>query len=364
MKRTIKSGVLTLLALGSLGACAGASDDALDDGEEVAASESETGASAGPQQLMFAAEGDATSPSGLPPCRNGSVEPCGTFITAAGVELPLGPYGAVMERNVGRGFANRVSILDTEAACRSFATSFGGDPADQEELLALGDLNLSLYTVYRPAKWVDGETYPIVTWGNGTCAQPEGYGALLRYVASQGYVVVAPNSRYVGSGNEQRRALDWLTAANRNRTSPYYRRLDTSKIAAMGHSQGSGGTIAAASDTRIKTVILFNGGTSARKPFFAFSGDRDIGDPTPSSYRNAVDQASKAAFLFFHKVPQRGNGDGHLTLMTQPERVAPAAAAWLKYVLSGDASYRSWFVGADCKLCGDPTEYEFGQKGL
>lgn len=351
LKRTFGSSLWTLLLLGSLGACAGDTGAALgDDADDL-----------GEQPVAFAV-GEA--PNGLPSCTTGSTAPCGTFVTRTGTELPLGKYGAVMERNVGRGFQNRVNFLDSAAGCRLFAGLFGGDAAETEELLNITGLDLSLYTVYRPANWVQGETYPVVTWGNGTCAQPEGYGALLRYIASQGYIVVAPNSRYVGSGNEQKRGIDFLTAANRDPASPYYRRVDLTRVAAAGHSQGSAATVTASGDARVDTALLFNGGTSARKPFFAFSGDRDIGNPTAASYRTAINRAAKAAFLFFHNVPKRGNADGHLTLMTQPERVAPAAAAWLKYVLSGDASYREWFVGANCKLCGNATQQEFGQKGL
>ncbi|HET6339322.1 MAG TPA: hypothetical protein VFG30_39175, partial [Polyangiales bacterium] len=55
---------------------------------------------------------------------------------------------------------------------------------------------------------------PIITWGNGTCAKTEDYGALLRYVASQGFFVVAANSRWVGGGNNaMTRALDFAFAA-------------------------------------------------------------------------------------------------------------------------------------------------------
>jgi hypothetical protein len=329
---------------------------------EVAADESKSG-DLNPT-LREEAAVTALAESGLPSCKSGSKEPCGTFVTNTGTEIPLGKYGVVMDRNVGTGFENRVSPSDTEAGCRTFTRLFGGEASDSDTLLALGDLKLALYTVYRPAQWVEGEKYPVITWGNGTCAQPEGYSALLRYVASQGFVVIAPNSRYVGSGNEQRKAVDFAVAANKDPNSPYYGRLDTARVGAMGHSQGSGGTVAAAADPRISAVVLFNGGTSARKPFLAISGDRDIGNPTVATYRNGVNGAPKGAFLFFHKVPTRGNADGHLTLMTQPERVTGPTAAWFKYVLAGDASYRSWFLGTDCELCGKSADFDFGQKGL
>ncbi|MET0340268.1 MAG: hypothetical protein ABW252_04670 [Polyangiales bacterium] len=329
--------------LGLLSACADA-----DQGADAVADE------ASPVQAQV--EGGA--------CKWGSTGPCSSYVTSAGATIELGKYGAVMDKNVGTGFANTVSPLDTEASCRSFSALFGGSSGDSEQLNTLGDLKLNLYTVYRPANWVEGEKYPVVTWGNGTCAQPEGYGALLRYVASQGFVVVAANSRYVGTGEAQRKGIDFLTRANGDASSPYYGRLDLTRVGAMGHSQGSAGTIAASSDARIKTVVLFNGGTSARKPFLAISGDRDIGNPTATTYRNAVNNAPKAAFLFYHKVPQRGSGDGHLTLMTQPERVAPATAEWLKLVLNDDASAKAWFVGASCELCGKSDDFEYGQRGL
>jgi hypothetical protein len=297
-------------------------------------------------------------------CESLSTEPCGTFVTGAGTELPLGKYGAVMEPNVGVGFENKINSSDTTAGCTLFAQSFGQDKAQTDELVDLHGLNLALYTVYRPANWIEGEKYPIVSWGNGTCAKPEGYGALLRYVASQGFFVVAANSRYVGSGNEQKHAIDFAFKANDDAKSPYYQRLDTSRVAAMGHSQGSISTTAASSDARIKTVILFNGGTNASKPFLGVSGDRDLGSPTANTYKTAVNKVAKAAYIFFHKVPGTGSADGHLTLMTQPERVTEPTVAWLKLLLSDDADSKEWFVGTSCKLCGHEADYDFGQKGL
>jgi pimeloyl-ACP methyl ester carboxylesterase len=297
-------------------------------------------------------------------CKKGETTPCGVFVTRAGTEIPLGPYGVILDRNVGQGFKNTPSSSDNTISCRLFASLFGQDEESTNDLLDLQGIDLSLYSVYRPARWVEGETYPIVSWGNGTCAQPEGYGALLRYVASQGFVVVAPNSRYVGSGNEQKRAIDFALAANADEKSPYYKRLDPQRIAAMGHSLGSQGTAAAASDARIKTVILFNGGTTASKPFFGVSGDRDVGNPTPASYETAVNRAAKAAYIFFHKVPGTGNSDGHLTLMREPLRVTEPTVHWLKLLLSNDAASKEWFVGASCKLCNRDADFEFGQKGL
>ena len=81
---------------------------------------------------------------------------------------------------------------------------------------------------------------PVITWGNGTCAQPEGYGSLLRYIASYGYFIVAANSREVGTGGPLTKGLDFAQAANKDPSSPYYGHLDMTKVGVMGHSQGAG----------------------------------------------------------------------------------------------------------------------------
>jgi hypothetical protein len=141
--------------------------------------------------------------------------------------------------------------------------------------------------------------------------------------------------------------------------------MDTTKVGAMGHSQGSAATVTAAQDSRISSVILFNGGTTASKPFLSVSGDRDIGNPTVASYQSGVNAAPKAAFIFYHKIPQTGGTlTGHLTLMMQPDRVTDPTVAWWKMMLKGDADAKNMFVGASCGLCGKAADFDYGQKGL
>jgi predicted dienelactone hydrolase len=173
------------------------------------------------------------------------------------VSVQLGPYGARMDVNVGAGFEN-TDPMDSPS-CPGFVNLFNEDPALSQQLLDVGaqpcnasapntgdSLDFKLYSTYRPANWPEAPV-PVIAWGNGTCAQPEGYGALLRYVASYGFFVVAPNSREVGrgSGNELKHAIDFAAAANADPASPYYGHLDLSKVGVMGHSQGSQGAAAA-----------------------------------------------------------------------------------------------------------------------
>lgn len=293
---------------------------------------------------------------------------CSSYVTPTadgkGTVTELGPYGAVMEPNVGQGYEITPNAQDTVDFCTTFANGFGEDPKLTANVLDLRTIDLHLYSVFRPAKWVDGEKYPVITWGNGTCAQPGAYAALLLHVASHGFFVVAANGRFVADGS-QTKALDFVFAANEDPTSPYYHRLDTSKVGAMGHSQGSIATTTAAKDDRVKAAILFNGGVAASKPFLAVTGDRDIGSPTVDSYRTGVNAAPEAAFVFFHKVPQTGGSlTGHLTLMMEPNRVTTPTTGWWQYILNGDATARDLFVGTSCGLCGQDADFEYGEHGL
>jgi hypothetical protein len=305
---------------------------------------------------------------------NPIIKPCGDMSGPLGVNVQFGPLGAQMDVNVGKGFEN-TDPLD-EGKCPGFVASFNEDPAASAQLLDVGPqpcattdpntgncLNFTLYSVYRPANWPAGKI-PVLTWGNGTCAQPEGYGTLLRYIASYGFFIVAANSREVGSGTEQLHALDFAAAANEDPSSPYYGHLDLTRVGAMGHSQGSASTGAAASDPRIQDVILFNGGESAVKPFFAMSGDLDLFGYTKDSMAAAVAAAPKGAYAFYHNPTGNGALKGHLVLMLTPERVVEQATAFWQMVFQGDADARNKFVGTGCGFCNSATDYDFGENGF
>jgi pimeloyl-ACP methyl ester carboxylesterase len=290
-------------------------------------------------------------------------------LTAGGawgnLEIKSGPYGGYVEWNEGMAFANPIN--PSEDSCAILAGSFAEPQSVTDDVLDLRGGDLSLYTVFRPACMKDGEKYPVITWGNGTCGQSGGYATLLATVASHGFVIFAANSRFTDAGNnEMLKALDFAKAANEDSKSVLYQKLDLEKVGAMGHSQGSSATANAARDPRIKAVILWNGGSSASKPFLAVSGDRDITGYSPSSMAQGVMSASQpGAWLYYHKVLETGgNVTGHLTLMEQAERVTDPTIAWWKYMLQGDAEAKKMFVGPECGLCKKPDEFEFGSHNL
>jgi len=281
--------------------------------------------------------------------------PCKSGVTRYGAMTEYGPYGVRSEYNVGEGFDT--GGVDDSAACVIFIAAFAADPQGSADLQMTHDLDWGLHSVFYPGVMPEGEKFPVITWGNGTCAMPEGYGPLLRYVASFGYIVVAANNRQVAGGQPMIRSIDWIFAENDNPESKFYQKVDTEKVGAMGHSQGGGATIAAASDPRIDAVIIWNGGTSASKPFLAVSGDRDLGG-TAAGMANAANAAQlPAAWIWYHQVPTMINGQptggtaGHLTLMMESERVIQPAVAWWDMMLKGKPEAKQMFVGDNCTLC-------------
>ena len=324
---------------------------------------------------MTSAEGGTA----LSNCVSADTKACNSFTTPTGTMIQLGPYGAQMDVNVGKGWENTVPASDMppqpSSTCQSFANLFGEDPKLTMQLLTTTmngiTVDFSLYSVYRPAIWPSGPI-PVITWGNGTCAQPEGYGALLRYVASYGYFVVAANMRQVGTnnttgmGNAQPmlRALDFAQAANKDSTSPYYQKLDFSKVGAMGHSQGGAATAAASVDSRITSLIIFNGlnAGSSSKPYWTISGDMDIAQSSESAFTSSVTSATApGAWEWYHMPAGMGSLRGHLVLMLTPERVTKPTVAWWEWQFRNDAASKQLFLpSGSCSLCSMATSTGVG----
>jgi hypothetical protein len=382
---------------GSGGSSSGGSESSSGSGS------SGTGSSSGSSGVPTGSSGGAVSPSGadggsttMPmtflvdggadasvggACKSADITPCSTFTTPTGTTIQLGPYGAQMDVNVGKGFENTVPSSDQgtqpSATCQDFANLFMENAGLTTELLTTTmngiTVDFSLYSVYRPAVWPSGPI-PVLTWGNGTCAQPEGYGALLRYIASYGYFVVAANERQVGTNNTtgtgsaqpMLRALDYAAAANMDSTSPYYQKLDMTRVGAMGHSQGGAATVTAASDSRVKDIIIFNAADTGPKPYLAISGDMDITGFSAMGMSQAINAATvtvPAAYLYYHN-PSGTSADalkGHLVLMLTPERVTGPSVAWWDMMFNNSATAKAQFTPAGtCGLCTDSTDYAYG----
>jgi hypothetical protein len=287
------------------------------------------------------------------------------------VTIPAGPYGGQLMWNQGAGTPYVNPVNTAEPFCIPAGVQAFNEPASANaQVLNLRGLDHSLYTIFRPACMKEGETYPVITWANGTCGETQGYAPLLSTVASHGFVIFASNSTWTGTpptDKVQLRALDYAKYLNEDSSSVLYHKLNLDKIGAMGHSQGAGATATASSDPRIKALMFFSGGTSNNEPFVYISADRDVGgSTTPASLAQATNAATQpGAWIYYHQVLETGGtSTGHLVLMEQPERVVDMTIAWWKYRLNGDPTAKNMFLGDSCGLCDRTAEFEYGHNSL
>lgn len=261
----------------------------------------------------------------------------------------------------------------------------GGSPA-----VAEARADAPGYTIYRPARWPEKQL-PLVLWGNGGCRN-NGLSAshFLREIASHGYVVIANGapreerpvqaSLPPASGPRPTRApppratpdetqvsqllgaIDWVGASD---LGP---RVDTTRIAVMGHSCGGLQALAAAADPRIDAVVAFNSGVYVR----AGSGLSGVGivkddlkklhtpvayilgGPDDIAYPNGSDDVERIVHVpVFHANSPVGHG-GTFSLANGGE-YGRIGAAWLDWQLKGSKAAGAMFAGADCGLCKDKT---------
>ena len=153
--------------------------------------------------------------------------------------------------------------------------------------IAVSNSSIATHTIYRPkdlSAFGDREKLPILAWGNGGCANSNTtHQNYLSEIASHGYLIVAigPNQAGGGrggpgaggpgaaapaagtpvpSGGTLLEAINWATAQNANPQSPYYRKIDTAKVAVFGHSCGGLQALEIAPDPRVKTVLVVDSG--------------------------------------------------------------------------------------------------------
>lgn len=232
------------------------------------------------------------------------------------------------------------------------------------------------YTIFRP-EMLEGEKRPVVVWANGGCSKNGTlFSRFLLEIASHGFVIIAygtPNgsgmSELTTNGVPQTKAMDWAVKENERPCSPYYRKLNTQKIAAMGQSCGGLMTLGASADPRLTTVVIWNSGllenddeiyAGLHAPMAYF-----IGGESDVAYPNAEKDFEKIT-----KVPvfYANNPVGHLATYSQDNggEFARVGIGWLKWQLYDDMSDagKGMFAGADCALCKSGSMWTVQKKNM
>jgi len=246
------------------------------------------------------------------------------------------------------------------------------------------DRTLADHTVYRPADLSKvQDKLPVVSFGNGGCINiGSAFKTLLGEIASHGYLAIAtgPIGPEGGKPFEQSKteslvkAIDWAIAENARKGSPYYGRIDTTKIAVAGQSCGGLQAIAVGADPRVTTVLVLNSGIirggiptpdgGTRQPAgYLPASDADLPKlHTPMLYLigGEKDQAHRGAEGDFEAIQKvsvfnANTPVGHGGTWTQPGGGAMGKVAidWLNWRLKGDAAAAKTFNGDPCGLCKD-----------
>ena len=216
--------------------------------------------------------------------------------------------------------------------------------------LAIGPGNeFSLFAPDPPGQ--GGSLHPVITWGNGTFGHPEDYFEFLDHLASHGFVVVASNSGFTGSGDEMIEGVDWILSLNEDPGSPFFGTIDADAVGATGHSQGGQGTVNAGSDPRVVCTAPIEGGwsnvTGLHGPMFAVAGENDTIVPARTIANGIFREAEVPSILGVL------NGATHFEALGDAGRFRGYVTAWFATCLMQDPFARDAFAGA-CSLCQNP----------
>lgn len=281
-------------------------------------------------------------------------------------------------------------------------TPLGSGP--RKAIMAIDD-SLPAHVLYYPANLKAAGKLPVVAWGNGACINAGNrFRIFLTEIASHGYLVAAngvmanpelevgpqENPRVRGPNdpppapppprdpNAPQRApgtttaaqltesLDWAAKANADPKSPFYGRLDLSKVAVMGQSCGGVQTLNVAGDPRIKTLMIWNSGVgmipnnppnpqaaldSIHTPVAFIHGEQAQDIAYPASVANAQALTKVPVFQAWQ------DGMTHIGTYGAPDGgfFGKLAVAWLDWQLKSDAKAAKMFKGADCTLCKAPS---------
>ena len=221
-----------------------------------------------------------------------------------------------------------------------------GGSADMGDVVQLGDYQgTSLHIVFYPkALETSDQIWPVIVWANGTMCAPVLYTDLLKSLSAKGFVVVTNSDVMSANGKSQIAALDYILKQNAKPDSVFYGKIDASRVAAAGHSQGGRSTVnAAAADSRFRCAVSIAGSpftSEAKKlsaPTLFLTGTADLvvlsSMWVKPAYKNCTGPAVYASLK---------NGI-HTSCMLSAGTYVDYCVLWLRAWLDGDAAAMNAF---------------------
>jgi len=282
----------------------------------------------------------------------------------------------------------------------------GGPPTGPNAVVVEHDQTLATHTIYRPAN-LGSSKHGVLVWGEGGCAKngltfPE----FLTELASHGFVIIAdgppvenagrggPGGGAAGGGGAPRaggpppagaapgaapggpgrgngamldgtalvQAIDWIAKEGNDKTSRFYQKVETGRVAAMGMSCGGLMSYGASADPRVATVGIWNSGliqpdekifAGLHSPVIIVTGGES--DIAYANGKRDFETMPAKIPVFYGVHPSVGHGGTYN--QDNGGAFGVAAVAWLKWQLMNDtsASGKGYFVGDKCGICGDAT---------
>ena len=267
------------------------------------------------------------------------------------------------------------------------------------------DAGLPTHTVYHPKNLaaLKGKKLPIIAWGNGACVNTGNrFRQFLTEIASHGYLAVAigpigpkemeappqpapppqsgvtppPPVRSAPAtlSSQLIDAIDWAIKENTRKSSSYFGRLDTKKIAIMGQSCGGVQAIKASLDPRVTMTIAWNSGLVPTQTGAMEWVEKDHlnklhapiawfnGDPGDVAHKNAKDDFERTQHVPALFAWRDGMGHNGTYREANGGELGKIAVAYLNWRLKGDKQAAKMFVGAACGLCSDKSWHVFKKK--
>lgn len=238
---------------------------------------------------------------------------------------------------------------------------FGG--SGTHKAIAVREKSLTDFVIYRPVSMDAKDKLPVLVFCNGGCMDTSiGYENMLTDIASYGYVVVAIGELQMIAQHEKdqhtpssmvKKVLDWICQQATDPSSSYYKKIDTEKIAAAGHSCGGAQVLANAADPRLKTYLILNAGMgkmtmadASRKSLKNLHGPilYLVGGTSDVAWANA--QMDYKAIKKIPVVLADNTKSGHGGTYEQPNGGANArmVRAWLDWQLKGNNEPEKIFI--------------------
>lgn len=227
------------------------------------------------------------------------------------------------------------------------------------------------YEIYYPADIADGtDTYPVVIYSNGTGVLASKYPAVLRHLASWGFIVMATEEENSWNGFSSEMCLRFISRLNGMvkvegwETNPFYCHVDLENIGVSGHSQGGVGVINAATENknggRIKAI--FSASPTNMELAYALQWEYDpslisvpifLVSSTGGGDENLVVSGTQLQEIYnavpetVTKIMARRTGADHGDMLTFADGYM---TAWFMWQLRGDGDAAKAFVGEDAEI--------------